>query len=53
MIKRKLGKTDLYINPLGFGGIPIQRISKEEAINLIKCLRGRKSKGESNNSEGI
>lgn len=36
MIKRKLGKTDLYINPLGFGGIPIQRISKEEAINLIK-----------------
>lgn len=36
MIKRKLGKTNLYVNPLGFGGIPIQRISKDEAINLIK-----------------
>jgi predicted aldo/keto reductase-like oxidoreductase len=31
----KLGKTDLSIYPLGFGGIPIQRISFEKAKTVI------------------
>lgn len=32
----QLGRTGLKINPLGFGGIPIQRISPEEAAELLK-----------------
>ena len=35
MEKRKLGKTNMYVNPVGFGGIPIQRITKEEAKEVI------------------
>ena len=34
--KRRLGKTDLYDTEIGFGGIPIQRISEEEAISVVK-----------------
>lgn len=30
-----LGKTGIKVNPLGFGGIPIQRISEDEAIELV------------------
>ncbi|OPJ54990.1 aldo/keto reductase [Alkalithermobacter paradoxus] len=34
----KLGKTQFEINRVGFGGIPIQRITKEETKKLIqKC----------------
>ncbi|KXZ40451.1 Predicted oxidoreductase of the aldo/keto reductase family [Alkalithermobacter thermoalcaliphilus JW-YL-7 = DSM 7308] len=34
----KLGRTELEINRIGFGGIPIQRITKEETKKLIqKC----------------
>ncbi len=32
---RKFGNTNLTINPLGFGGIPIQRISAEQSKEVI------------------
>lgn len=31
----KLGSTDMLVNPLGFGGIPIQRISFESSKEVI------------------
>ncbi len=31
-----LGKTNLKVKTLGFGGIPIQRVSEEEAIQVVK-----------------
>jgi predicted aldo/keto reductase-like oxidoreductase len=34
-MKRKLGKTDLWVNPIGFGGIPIQRLSETEADAVL------------------
>ena len=34
--KRRLGKTDLYVTEIGFGGIPIQRISEKDAISVVK-----------------
>ena len=33
---RILGKTGLKVSVIGFGGIPVQRISKEEAIKVIE-----------------
>jgi predicted aldo/keto reductase-like oxidoreductase len=33
---RILGKTELKVSVIGFGGIPVQRISKEEAIKVIE-----------------
>lgn len=36
MIKRKLGKTGLEISVVGLGGIPIQRVNEETAIEIIK-----------------
>ena len=33
---RILGKTGLEVSAIGFGGIPVQRISKEEAIKVIE-----------------
>lgn len=36
MKKRRLGKTNLIVSEVGFGGIPIQRISKEESRELIR-----------------
>ena len=33
---RILGKTGLKVSVIGFGGIPVQRISKEEAIRIIE-----------------
>lgn len=35
---RRLGKTDLVINEVGFGGIPIQRVDKETVKDIIKEL---------------
>ena len=32
----KLGKTNLLITKIGFGGIPLQRLSKDDAVSLIK-----------------
>jgi hypothetical protein len=31
-----LGKTGLKVKPLGFGGIPIQSVSEEEAIDVVR-----------------
>ena len=39
MEKMRLGKTELMVTRLGLGGIPIQRVSEEEAIAVInRCL---------------
>lgn len=35
---RKLGKTDLNIKRVGFGGLPIQRVSQEECDKIIDEL---------------
>lgn len=35
MIYRRLGKTELKVSLIGFGGIPIQRISMEESARVI------------------
>jgi predicted aldo/keto reductase-like oxidoreductase len=34
--KRVLGKTGLLVTEMGFGGIPIQRVSEEEAVNVVR-----------------
>ena len=36
MRRRFLGKTGLEVKVLGFGGIPIQRVSEEEAIEVVR-----------------
>ncbi len=36
MEKRKLGKTDLEVSVIGFGGIPIQRVDEKMAVELFK-----------------
>ena len=39
MKKIRLGKTGLMVTQIGFGGIPIQRLSEEDAIAVVKrCL---------------
>ena len=39
MEKIRLGKTDLMVTRLGFGGIPIQRLSEEDAVAVVRrCL---------------
>jgi len=39
MEKIRLGRTEMMVTRLGFGGIPIQRVSEEEAIAVVKkCL---------------
>ena len=39
MNKVRLGKTGMMVTQLGFGGIPIQRDSEEEAVAIVKrCL---------------
>lgn len=35
MIYKKLGKTGLQVSSIGFGGIPIQRVTSEEAKEVI------------------
>jgi len=34
--ERLLGRTGLRVNAVGFGGIPIQRVSEEEAIRVVR-----------------
>lgn len=35
----RLGKTELCVSRIGFGGIPIQRLSEDEAIKVVqRCL---------------
>lgn len=36
MEKIRLGKTDMMVTKLGFGGIPIQRIAEDKAIAIVK-----------------
>jgi len=39
MEKIRLGRTNMMVSRLGFGGIPIQRVSENEAVAVIKrCL---------------
>jgi len=39
MDKIRLGKTGLMVSRMGFGGIPIQRLSEESAIEVVKtCI---------------
>jgi len=39
MKKIRLGRTEMMVTRLGFGGIPIQRVSEEEAIAVVRrCL---------------
>lgn len=38
----KLGKTNLLINRIGFGGIPIQRVTQEDVNNIIDVLIDKK-----------
>jgi predicted aldo/keto reductase-like oxidoreductase len=39
MEKIRLGKTNLMCSRIGFGGIPLQRVSEEEAIAVVRhCL---------------
>jgi predicted aldo/keto reductase-like oxidoreductase len=39
MEKIALGKTGMMVTPLGFGGIPIQRLSTAEAVKVVRrCL---------------
>lgn len=36
MQMRKLGRTNIKVSAIGFGGIPIQRVEESEAIRIIK-----------------
>ena len=36
MEKIRLGKTDMLVSKLGYGGIPIQRLAEDEAIAVVK-----------------
>jgi predicted aldo/keto reductase-like oxidoreductase len=39
MEKIRLGKTGLMVTRIGFGGIPIQRLSEQDAVTVVKrCL---------------
>ncbi len=37
MDKIRLGRTNLMVTKVGFGGIPIQRLADDEAITLVKA----------------
>jgi aryl-alcohol dehydrogenase-like predicted oxidoreductase len=36
MRERTLGRTGLKVKSVGFGGIPIQKVSEEEAIRVVR-----------------
>ncbi len=38
MEKVRLGKTDLMVTKLGWGGIPIQRVEEREAVSVIRAV---------------
>jgi len=39
MEKRILGKTNMMVSRIGFGGIPIQNLTEDEAVEVVKnCL---------------
>lgn len=39
MEKIRLGRTEMMVTKLGFGGIPIQRVSEEEALAVVRRCR--------------
>lgn len=41
MRSRRLGRTNLMVSEIGFGGIPIQRISQEEVNDIIKACHSQ------------
>lgn len=41
MKKNILGQTNLEVSCLGFGGIPIQRLTENEAIEIVKELKNQ------------
>ena len=38
MEKVRLGRTDLKVNKLGWGSIPIQRVSEKEAVSVVRAV---------------
>jgi len=36
MEKVRFGKTGLMVSRIAFGGIPIMRVSKSEAVNIVR-----------------
>ena len=38
MKKIRLGRTNLEVTQLGWGSIPIQRVSEEEAVSVVKAV---------------
>ena len=36
--KVRLGRTNLLVNKMGWGGIPIQRVSEQEAVSVIRAV---------------
>ncbi len=38
MEKIRLGKTNLFVTKLGWGGIPIQRVGEREAVSVIQAV---------------
>ncbi len=38
MKRGRLGRTNLYVNRLGWGGIPIQRVPEDEAVAVIRTV---------------
>ena len=38
MDKIRLGRTNLKVTRLGWGSIPIQRVSEEEAVAVVKAV---------------
>jgi predicted aldo/keto reductase-like oxidoreductase len=40
MEKVRLGKTGIVVTRLGWGGIPIQRVSEQEAVSVVRAVVG-------------
>ncbi len=38
MEKVRLGRTNLVVKRLGWGGIPIQRVSEKDAVSVVKAV---------------
>ncbi len=38
MEKVRLGRTNLFVTKLGWGGIPIQRVSEDEGVSVIRAV---------------
>ena len=39
MEKIRLGRTDMMVSRVGFGGVPVQKVSEDEAAAIVRrCL---------------